>query len=81
MSTFANIQASNPKLAARIKEQGYFVTVDDVKRIVEIDRLHRVLVRCGGGRFACGAQDVEHFLAVIEASKMDYLRDLSIEAN
>ena len=81
MSNFASIQTARPALAEKIKGQGYFVTVDDVKRIVEIDRLHRVLVRCGGGRFACGAQDVEHFLAVIEASKMDYLRDLSIEAN
>jgi len=40
-------------------------------------RLTQVLVRCGAGRFVCAAQDVLHFVTIIEADGRDYVRDLS----
>ena len=42
-------------------------------------RLDAVLVRCGGGRFSCPAQDAEHFIALItDNPRADYVRDVSI---
>jgi hypothetical protein len=39
-----------------------------------------VLVRCGGCRFLCGAQDVAHLIAIITADARDYVRDVSLPA-
>jgi hypothetical protein len=41
------------------------------------DRLAPVLVRCGGGRFTCPAQDAKHFIQIITEHKEDYVRDVS----
>lgn len=39
-------------------------------------RLTSVLVRCGSGRFVAPAQDAAHFIAAIEKSGMDHVRDV-----
>ncbi len=78
MTPYQIIQAGNSILAAKIKEQGYFVTLEQVKEIILTDRFCPVLVRCNGGRFVCAAQYVSHFCNVVEESKMDYVRDISV---
>ena len=45
-----------------------------------VTRLQQVLVRCGGCRFTCAAQDVAHLIAIIERDKTDYVRDVSLIA-
>lgn len=42
-------------------------------------RLQWCLVRCGGCRFTCPAQDVEHLVHCVEAGG-DYVRDVCIPA-
>jgi len=46
-----------------------------------VARLWPVLVRCGGGRFTCPAQNVEHFVAIIEREQSDHVRDCSMVAD
>lgn len=59
-----------------------FLTESDVATIAadSATRLTPVLVRCGAGRFTAPAQDVRHFIAAIEASGRDYVRDVSLPA-
>lgn len=58
-----------------------FITKSDLPGIIAEDRLHPVLVRCGCGRFTCPAQDVEHFIAIIERDGADYVRDVCFPAS
>ncbi len=53
-------------------------------------RLTRLLVRCGGGRFLAPAQDISHFIGIIERDAQraeapgegnDYIRDVSVPAD
>lgn len=55
-----------------------FVTESDIPAIIAEKRLQLLLVRCGGGRFMCPAQDVQHFISILEADGRDYVRDVSI---
>ena len=54
-----------------------FLTDATLPELIKLDRLHPCLVRCGGGRFTCGAQDVDHFIKCV-ALGGDYVRDISI---
>lgn len=54
-----------------------FLTAETLPKLIALDRLHPVLVRCGGCRFQCAAQDVEHLMKCVDAGG-DYVRDLSI---
>jgi hypothetical protein len=56
-----------------------FITANQMPDLIALDRLHPVLVRCGGGRFTCGAQDVAHFIKCVEAGG-DYVRDVCVPA-
>lgn len=53
-----------------------FLRDTDIAELVKLDRLCQVLVRCGGCRFTCSAQDVEHLEQCIKAGG-DYIRDVS----
>lgn len=61
-----------------------FMNETTVVELAKLDRLRLVLVRCNGGRFMCPAQDVEHFVALVESGKHrgheDYVRDVSLPA-
>lgn len=59
-----------------------FLSEDQVARIAAdpATRTAVLLVRCGGGRFTCPAQDVKHFIGIIEANGGDYVRDVSLLA-
>lgn len=52
------------------------MTSRDLVRLVELDRLCPVLIRCGGCRFTCAAQDAAHLMACVKAGG-DYVRDVS----
>jgi len=72
------------------QERCSFLTVEQVG-IIAADpdtRLTMILVRCGGGRFLAPAQDVQHFIGIIEREAgdtvgegSDYIRDVSIPAS
>ena len=67
-------------IAEIIKENhGFVQTPEQMKSIQKENRLQMMLVRCGGGRFVCPAQDVEHFVAIINKEGSDYVRDISIK--
>jgi hypothetical protein len=69
------------KLLTRIKNIDYgFLTNENLDKLVELNRLNPVLVRCGNGRFTCAAQDVRHFTDIIKREGSDYVRDVSIPA-
>jgi len=55
---------------------GGFVTEKQMPELIAIDRLAPLLVRCGGKRFTCAAQDLAPMLAAVEAGG-DYVRDVS----
>lgn len=61
-----------------IKENDGFLRDIDLKLLAEQDRLRMILVRCGNGRFLAPAQDVKHFIDIIERDKSDYIRDISL---
>lgn len=64
---------------ARVLRDAYgFVSKTDVASLAADDtsRLWLLLVRCGGCRFLCAAQDVAHLIACVEAGH-DYVRDVS----
>lgn len=57
-----------------------FLTESDVAALAKNQetRLTLLLVRCDGGRFIAPAQDVEHFIQLIERDGGDYVRDVSL---
>lgn len=58
-----------------------FITEDMLSRVVDENRLYPCLVRCGGGRFVCPAQDVKHFIDIITRDGIDYVRDISLKGD
>jgi hypothetical protein len=56
-----------------------FVVAADMDELIALDRLLPVLVRCGGCRFTCPAQDVARIVTAILASG-DYVRDIAVSA-
>jgi hypothetical protein len=63
-----------------ITDNGGFLRNNDIELLAESDRLRQVLVRCGCGRFICAAQDVAHFVEIIDRDATDYVRDVSLVA-
>jgi len=61
-----------------VKEQGGFLRKPQIAELAKADRLRNLLVRCGNGRFVCPAQDVQHFINIIEDHCGDYVRDVSL---
>jgi hypothetical protein len=66
----------------KIREErlGFIVCDQELREIEAIDRFTRILIRCGGGRCVCSAQDVKHFMTIITKSGIDYVRDVSLLA-
>ena len=64
-----------------IKAERGMMTAQQLSRLGELDGMRPVLVRCGGGRFTCPAQDTMHFIAIIEMHAGDYIRDVSLLAS
>lgn len=53
------------------------LAMDDLPALMFHDRLVPVLVRCGGCRFTCAAQDVERLVLLVEMGG-EYVRDVSV---
>jgi hypothetical protein len=49
----------------------------DTAELIKLDRFFQVLVRCGGFRFTCAVQDVDHLCKCVAAGG-DHVRDVSI---
>ena len=65
----------------QIKQQHHgFIRKEDIPTIINENRFEPLLVRCGGGRFTCPAQNVEHFIEIIGKENSDYVRDVSFPA-
>lgn len=69
------------KFLMDVKRQWHgFLPKPALEKLVKLNRLNPVLVRCGGGRFTCPAQDAQHFIDIITKEGSDYIRDVSIPA-
>lgn len=53
-----------------------FIKSTDMPALIKLDRLCPLLVRCGGCRFTCAAQDADKLMGAIIAAG-DYVRDVS----
>lgn len=60
--------------------QGGCLTAFDIQALARLDRLRQLLIRCNACRMIAAAQDVQHIGDMIEASKRDYVRDVSLLA-
>ena len=60
-------------------ECGGFLGTAGLAVVAQEDRLRQLLVRCGGCRFVCAAQDVTHLIECVVAGG-DYVRDVSLPA-
>ena len=84
MRSVETIRSVSPDFAQKIERQGYCLRDTDIPELVKINRMQLVLVRCGCGRFLCPAQDVQHFIAIVEQhakdhpNEGDYIRDVSL---
>ena len=65
-------------IADQINSHYGFIQDTDLDKVIAEDRLYPCLIRCGGGRLSCPAQDVSHFIAIIEKEGSDYIRDVSL---
>lgn len=80
-------QASDEAIALAQHNGGY-LTLSQIEAIAAepTSRLSMILVRCGAGRFLAPAQDVQHFIRIINEHKAfaeaagegDYVRDISL---
>ena len=55
-----------------------FVTAAELAEIAAEEPFRRVLVRCSCGRFVAGARDAWTFIEIINKSKTDYVRDVTL---
>jgi len=62
-----------------LNEKMGFISLPMLDKVIEENRLYPCLVRCGCGRFICPAQDVGHFIKIIEKEGTDYVRDISLQ--
>ena len=73
-------------LRQAITNEGFLNSERDLEILAQDQdtRLLNVLIRCGGGRFTCPAQDAEHFITLVvsgnDAGQTDYVRDVGLTA-
>ena len=76
-------EVARNSLLRKITNQHGSLDNTDLSDLARFDRLRPVLIRCGGGRLTCPAQDANHWINIIEASTGahdDYVRDVSLPA-
>ncbi len=62
-----------------LTKPGGFIKSDELRRVIELDRLQPLLVRCGGCRFTAAAQDLDALINAVSKAG-DYVRDVSFPA-
>jgi hypothetical protein len=77
---FEEVVPSLDSVMSRIKSNGGFLSMADLRVVAKHDRLKMLLVRCGMGRFLAPAQDIKHFVDIIHRDRKDYVRDISLPA-
>ena len=65
------------EVRGRVRDRHGFLSKEDLAVVAKHARLSPVLVRCGGCRFTCPAQDAQHLMDIIERDAKDYVRDVS----
>lgn len=87
MKDIKRIEERLPETGREIRQNGGFITEGNLADMTndQETRLIPVLVRCGGGRFVCPAQNAKHFIEIIERDAKanedgDYIRDVSLPA-
>ncbi len=63
------LQRLNPILHAKIGRQHFCIDTNDLNELIKLDRLTPVLIKCGNGRFTCPAQDVIHWIDIIDSQR------------
>lgn len=85
-ATRTKIKNADPGLLAELDCRHGYIHEKMIDRLIKIDRLMLVLVRCGNGRFLCPIQDLNHFTNIIgqhasmsppNSTETDYVRDVS----
>lgn len=84
------VQIDGQETVKTVRGRGGFLRLHEIEIIATdpITRLQMLLVRCGCGRFMAPAQDVIHFISIIERDSKanpqdelaDYIRDVSLPA-
>lgn len=75
------IRVFHPVIYDDLQEHG-FITEEQVNEIANHNetRLCLLLIRCNGGRFLAPAQNVKHYVQIINECGKDHVRDISIPA-
>jgi hypothetical protein len=68
------------ELLKQIAPNGGFLTDETLPILAKLDPSRRVLARCGCGQFTAAADQMGHFINIIETEGSDYLRDVSLVA-
>ena len=76
----SEIYRLNQELANNIEKQMGSLTKEDISELAKYLPFHKVLVRCGNGRFVTAAQNANWFVEVVNKSNKDYVRDVSLIA-
>lgn len=71
---------SLPQVLEKIKTNGGFLSMEDLRVIAKEDRLKMILVRMGNSRFLAHAQDVKWLIEIVQRDGKDYIRDVSLPA-
>lgn len=74
----SNIYKVSSELASNIEKQHGFLTKEDIDELAKHFPFHKVLVRCGNGRFVTAAQNANWFISIVNGSKKDYVRDAAL---
>jgi len=61
------------------KKYGFIESKEELDAVIEENRLHPCVVRCGQCRFVCPAQDVEFLTGIVKDSGKDHVRDISVQ--
>lgn len=75
-----DIRKVSSTLAFNIENQMGFLTKEDIEELAKHLPFHKVLIRCGNGRFVTAAQNANWFIGIINKSKKDYVRDAALVA-
>lgn len=78
MQSIETIRKADAALAAAIESQGGVLNVVQLEAVAKIDRMIRVVVRCGCGRFYASADQAPHFIRIVTEHGEDYVRDVSL---
>ena len=63
----------------KIKERHGYILSTEVDELVAYDRLIQCVIKSSMARMVCGAQDINHFVEMINAHKDDHVREVFLK--